>query len=212
MVFATRAFSSAKLVSLSSKRGGSWPARRAAVPLAMSVAICTWRVKVNMSGARRACRMAEGSILRSAVHFSALSRMVSRLPSSRLKTPTDALCIEMFMVLLECCRGAHHSALRADAAAIRRRAAGRRGRAAARARPAASSRSTAVSAPPQTQPVSSASSPGLPQQAQRRPVTEDHARCRPTAAAGARTRAARAQRPCRAHPSASGSTVPSALQ
>ena len=66
MVFATRALSSAKLVSLSSKRGGSWPASRAAVPLAMSVAICTWRVKVNMSGARRDCRMAFGSSLRSA--------------------------------------------------------------------------------------------------------------------------------------------------
>ena len=50
MVLATRAFRSANVASLSSKRGGSWPARRAQVPLAMSVAICTWRDSGSMSG------------------------------------------------------------------------------------------------------------------------------------------------------------------
>ena len=50
MVFAMRLFSSAKLCSTSSCFGISTPASRATAPFAVSQAICTWRVKANMSG------------------------------------------------------------------------------------------------------------------------------------------------------------------
>ena len=45
--------------------GASKTASRAVVPLAKSVAICTWRVKGNMSGAKRQLSRTLSSILRS---------------------------------------------------------------------------------------------------------------------------------------------------
>jgi len=61
MARAIRARSCSMEVSLSSKRGGSWAARRATEFFAMSQAICTWRVSATCPApaARRAARRVE---------------------------------------------------------------------------------------------------------------------------------------------------------
>src|SRR5215813_11660197 len=72
--FAMRALSCSIVVSLSSKRGGSTPARRATPFLARSVATCTCRVSANMSGASRHVSSTEGSIFLAAAKAAPLSR------------------------------------------------------------------------------------------------------------------------------------------
>src|SRR5690349_4926514 len=72
--FAIRALSCSIVVSLSSKRGGSTPARRATPFFARSVATCTCRVSANMSGASRDPSRTEGSIFLAAAKAAPLSR------------------------------------------------------------------------------------------------------------------------------------------
>src|SRR5882672_6794124 len=97
MVRAMRARSCSMEVSLSSKRGGSWAARRATEFFAMSQAICTWRVSGNMSGARRAASSTPGSNLRSVAWASPFSRTRERLPRVLANTSTENACIGIFM-------------------------------------------------------------------------------------------------------------------
>jgi hypothetical protein len=62
VVFSKRALSCSIVVSVSSKRGGSTPARRAAPLFAWSATICTCRASANMSGASRHESRTDGSI------------------------------------------------------------------------------------------------------------------------------------------------------
>src|SRR5579862_8182493 len=95
-----RARSSPKLLSLSAKRGGSCAARRATEFFAMSQAICTCRVRGNMSGARRALSSTPGSNLRCSACFTLFSSSAERFPSTFANISTDMACIEIFMVIL----------------------------------------------------------------------------------------------------------------
>src|SRR5882762_398911 len=97
MVRAMRVRSCSMEVSLSSKRGGSWAARRATEFFAMSQAICTWRVSGNMSGASRAASSTPGSNLRCVAWASPFSRIRERLPRVFANTSTENACIEIFM-------------------------------------------------------------------------------------------------------------------
>jgi hypothetical protein len=97
-VLAMRSFSSPKLCSLSSYFGTSTPPSRAAAPLAKSAAICTWRANGNMSGNRRACSSACGSIFLSAACASALSMIADRLVRICLNTGADAEYMENVMM------------------------------------------------------------------------------------------------------------------
>src|SRR6267154_1432575 len=97
MARAIRVRSCSMEVSLSSKRGGSWAARRATEFFAMSQAICTWRVSGNMSGASRAASSTPGSNLRCVAWASPFSRIRERLPSMFANTSTESACIEIFM-------------------------------------------------------------------------------------------------------------------
>src|SRR5688500_2551452 len=81
MVLLTRAISSARVVSVSSNFGGSVPLRRAAAPLAASLAICTWRFSGIMSGYNRMAANTFGSNLRASACATAFSRMLLRLRS-----------------------------------------------------------------------------------------------------------------------------------
>ena len=78
-VFAMRAFSSAKVCSVSSYFGISMPARRAIAPLAVSVAIWICRLSGNMSGNRRNEVSASGSIFFASQCACALSSRPERL-------------------------------------------------------------------------------------------------------------------------------------
>src|SRR5579864_859114 len=100
MVRAMRARSSSKLLSLSAKRGGSCAARRATEFFAMSHAICTCRVRGNMSGASRALSSTPGSNLRCWAWLRPFSSSAERFPSAFANTSTDMACIEIFMVIL----------------------------------------------------------------------------------------------------------------
>src|SRR5579863_8595833 len=95
-----RARSSPKLLSLSAKRGGSCAARRATEFFAMSQAICTCRMRGNMSGARRALSSTPGSNLRCSACFTLFSSSAERFPSTFANISTDMACIEIFMVIL----------------------------------------------------------------------------------------------------------------
>src|SRR5437660_4287269 len=97
MARAIRVRSCSMEVSLSSKRGGSWAARRATEFFAMSQAICTWRVSGNMSGASRAASSTPGSNLRCVAWASPFSRIRERLPRMFANTSTESACIEIFM-------------------------------------------------------------------------------------------------------------------
>src|SRR6266853_739940 len=97
MARAIRVRSCSMEVSLSSKRGGSWAARRATEFFAMSQAICTWRVSGNMSGASRAASSTPGSNLRCVAWASPFSRIRERLPRVFANTSTESACIEIFM-------------------------------------------------------------------------------------------------------------------
>ncbi|MCY1179124.1 hypothetical protein D9M73_195050 [compost metagenome] len=98
-VLAIRACSSSKVLSVSSQLGTSTSARRAAQPLAMSLAICTWRTRGNMSGARRDSMNTLGSMPRAWALASAFLRMLDRLPSMRARTGTDASYMDKDMVI-----------------------------------------------------------------------------------------------------------------
>src|SRR5262245_60228639 len=83
---AMRALSWSIVVSLSSKRGGSSPARRATPFFARSVAICTCRVSANISGASRELSSTEESIFLAAAKAAPLSRT----PDSALRLSSIA--------------------------------------------------------------------------------------------------------------------------
>src|ERR1700683_4114592 len=88
-VFAMRCLSSARLDSVSSCFGGSIPANRAAAPLAVSQAICTWRTNGNMSGNRRDCASADASNFFASACAAALSRIADKLVNPRVSIGTE---------------------------------------------------------------------------------------------------------------------------
>src|SRR5215475_5796925 len=119
-----RARSSSNVVSVSSKRLGSWPASRATEFLAMSQPICTWRVSGNMSGARRAASSTAGSIFFSVAKASPFSSTCERLLSALARTSVDIAYMVTFMLVpsvvgLGGCRGGRRRAGRTGAAYIR---------------------------------------------------------------------------------------------
>jgi hypothetical protein len=75
---AIRPFKSSNVVSLSGWLGGASPLRRAAPILATSAAFCTWRAKLNMSGANRASFIVVGSIPFATAWAAALSKILDR--------------------------------------------------------------------------------------------------------------------------------------
>ncbi len=96
-VLLMRACRSAKVCSLSSYCGTSTPACRAGTLLAKSAAICTWRTNWNMSGNRRACNSAFGSIFFPIAWASAFANTWFRALRICLKTGIEALYMEMVM-------------------------------------------------------------------------------------------------------------------
>lgn len=82
---------SAKLVSVSGHDGTSAPVRREVIPLEKSAAICTWRSSGNMSGNRRACSRALGSMFFCAAWSSAFLSTSDRARSICSRTGTEAV-------------------------------------------------------------------------------------------------------------------------
>src|SRR5580693_209528 len=99
MVRAMRARSCSMVVSLSSKRGGSTPARRDTEFFARSQAIWIWRVSGSMSGARREPSSTLASNLRCVALFAAFSSSQDRLPRVFANMSTEKACIDAFMNL-----------------------------------------------------------------------------------------------------------------
>ncbi|MNV97881.1 hypothetical protein D3C71_1930580 [compost metagenome] len=95
---AIKACRSAKLVSVSGHDGTSAPARREAMPLEKSEAICTWRSSGNMSGNRRACSSALGSMFFCAAWSSAFFSTSDRARSICCRTGTEAWYSGLVMV------------------------------------------------------------------------------------------------------------------
>src|ERR1700691_4550775 len=94
-VLAIRAFRSANLVSVSPCLGTSTPANRAAAPLAVSQAICTWRTRGCMSGNRRDwARTAESNFFAAAC-AAALSSMADKFVKPRVNIGIEKSYMEI---------------------------------------------------------------------------------------------------------------------
>ncbi len=93
MVARVAAIHSARLRSFASKTGTSAPARRAAPPWAMSLAMWICVASGNISGNSRVPSNILGSILRTSACAAAFSKIAARLPRARVQVGTAAVCM-----------------------------------------------------------------------------------------------------------------------